>query len=187
MRETPKRGEFYRDIEGNEYEILARARHTETYEELVVYIASDGAGKALACPLTDFMKRVDRSKHPNTKAEYCFEKVEDIKDADNGISEPVVLDKGSLDTGYAPKAHEDNSESDDEISPELLRFLEADGPEAKLDVLEKIRTKLTDETIDAIAVSLDTEIRQGDVMDRYSELREYLLMTVRFEGSRLRS
>ena len=183
MRETPKRGELYRDIDGVEYEILARARHTETYEELVVYIPAGGEGKALACPLTDFMKKVDHNKHPEVKAKYRFEKVEGEKTE----TEITAMPSGT-DTAYQQRSvSQDASQEDSEISPELLRFLDADGPEEKLDVLEKIRTRLTNETIDAIAVSLDTEIRQGDIADRYAELREYLLMTVRFEGSRLRN
>ncbi len=183
MRETPKRGELYRDIDGVEYEILARARHTETYEELVVYIPAGGEGKALACPLTDFMKKVDHNKHPEVKAKYRFEKVEIEKNETEIASVPSETDT----VGQQENVSQNISQDDSEISPELLRFLDADGPEEKLDVLEKIRTRLTNETIDAIAVSLDTEIRQGDIADRYAELREYLLMTVRFEGSRLRN
>ncbi len=186
MRETPKRGELYRDIDGVEYEILARARHTETYEELVVYIPAGGEGKALACPLTDFMKKVDHNKHPEVKAKYRFEKIE------SGSTEPETASIAPVSDTVGQKdslsnVSSNNSQEDGEISSELLRFLDADGPEEKLDVLEKIRTRLTNETIDAIAVSLDTEIRQGDIADRYAELREYLLMTVRFEGSRLRN
>ena len=183
MRETPKRGELYRDIDGVEYEILARARHTETYEELVVYIPAGGEGKALACPLTDFMKKVDHNKHPEVKAKYRFEKVENGKTETESTSVPSGTDT----VGQQETVSQNITQEDSEISPELLRFLDADGPEEKLDVLEKIRTRLTNETIDAIAVSLDTEIRQGDIADRYAELREYLLMTVRFEGSRLRN
>ncbi len=184
MRQTPKRGEFYRDMDGIEYEILARARHTETYEELVVYIAADGAGKALACPLTDFMKKVDRSKYPNSKAEYCFEKVE--ADAEPGQQEETGKTE-PLSQSQSVPAENNETQTDDGFSPDLMRFLDADGPEEKLDILEKIRTRLTNEMIDAIAISLDTEIREGEVQDRYTELREYLLMTIRFEGSRLRS
>ena len=186
MRETPKRGELYRDIDGVEYEILARARHTETYEELVVYIPAGGEGKALACPLTDFMKKVDHNKHPEVKAKYRFEKVESGMAETEITSAPSGIDSAGQQEPVSHVSSNDPQE-DSEISPELLRFLDADGPEEKLDVLEKIRTRLTNETIDAIAVSLDTEIRQGDIADRYAELREYLLMTVRFEGSRLRN
>ncbi|MCR4891882.1 MAG: DUF1653 domain-containing protein [Lachnospiraceae bacterium] len=73
-----------------------------------------------------------------------------------------------------------------EISPALLEFLDADTCEEKLDVLYHIRNQLTDELIDAIAVSMDTEIREGDIWGRYEELRSHLLTTIKYEGSRLR-
>lgn len=36
---TPQAGEKYRHFKGNEYEIIAIGKHTETHEDMVVYKA----------------------------------------------------------------------------------------------------------------------------------------------------
>ena len=53
-------GERYRHFKGNEYEIVAVGRHSETEEELVVYRALYGSGDVWIRPLAMFTDTVER-------------------------------------------------------------------------------------------------------------------------------
>ena len=81
----------------------------------------------------------------------------------------------------------DKKKEDDSISPGLMAFLDAETHEEKLDVLYRIRSSLDDDTVNAIALSLDTEIRDGSIAERYEEIRNYILTMMKYEGARLRN
>lgn len=58
--EQPIIGGKYRHFKGNEYEVIAIARHSETLEPLVVYRALYGEGDIWVRPLTMFGDTVTR-------------------------------------------------------------------------------------------------------------------------------
>ena len=72
------------------------------------------------------------------------------------------------------------------LAPELLAFLDADSYERKLEILSMLHPRITDEMIDTMAVSLDTEVKDGDIEQRYNEIKNCLLTMERFECNRLR-
>lgn len=51
-------GGRYRHYKGNEYTLLALARHSETLEPLVIYQAAYGTHQVWARPLAMFLERV---------------------------------------------------------------------------------------------------------------------------------
>ena len=53
-------GGKYRHFKGNEYEVIALSRHSDTLEELVVYRALYGEGAVWVRPLQDFLGTVTR-------------------------------------------------------------------------------------------------------------------------------
>ena len=57
---TVKSGERYRHFKGNEYEVVAVGKHSETEEELVVYRALYGMGDVWIRPLKMFTDTVVR-------------------------------------------------------------------------------------------------------------------------------
>ncbi len=168
MREIPKEGQIYRHFKGTYYRIICIARDSETLEEAVVYENRDEPSKKFVRPLAEFMSRTDKDKYPDAPQEYRFEEAED--------------DKGSM----KESADEPSVAKEDDVPAVLLEFLDAEGNEEKLDALERGRGKLNDDIISAMAASLDTEIREGDIDGRYAELKEHLITLIKYEGVRLR-
>ena len=66
-RNLPIIGRIYRHYKGDYYIVRAIARHSETGEQMVLYQALYGDGELWARPLTLFMDKVDRAKHPDVK------------------------------------------------------------------------------------------------------------------------
>ena len=73
-----------------------------------------------------------------------------------------------------------------QLDPRLLRFLDANRMEEKMEILDSMQGDVTDEMIDIMAISLDTEIVSGEASERIAALRETIQMRLRFESSRLR-
>lgn len=68
----------------------------------------------------------------------------------------------------------------------LVEFLDADTYEKKLQILSALHPRITDSMIDTMAVSLDTEVKEGDIETRYNEIKNCLMTMERFECNRLR-
>ena len=162
MRELPAAGMIYRHFKGSYYRIICIARDSENLAEMVVYENRDDSEKKFVRPLSEFMSEVDTEKYPGCRQKYRFEE----ESAESAVSQ---ADEGGG------------------VSEDLMAFLDAEGNEAKLDVLQRIRLRLNDDIINAIALSLDTEVREGSTEERYEEIKEYLLTTIKYEGARLRT
>ncbi len=67
------------------------------------------------------------------------------------------------------------------VNENLMRFLDAETFNEKLDILRSIRLTVDNETIDAIAMAIDTQIPDGDVNDRYDKLLEHMRMKKMYE------
>ncbi|MCR5527544.1 MAG: DUF1653 domain-containing protein [Lachnospiraceae bacterium] len=159
MRDIPSKGERYRNSKGEELEILAVARHTESYEELVVYCPVNDPSKAFACPLPVFMKQTEA----DDEQQCSLEKIAD-----------------------APAEELKDSDDLSQVPPMLLEFLDAETYEEKLAVFDRMKNSVTDDIIDSIAVSLDTEVEKAPIEERYRQIREILLMQEKYETTRLR-
>ena len=68
----------------------------------------------------------------------------------------------------------------------LMSFLDADTYEEKLEILNNMHSRITNSMIDTMAVSLEVEVKDGDIEQRYSELMSCLLKLEHFECNRLR-
>lgn len=176
MRNNPQPQEVYKHFKGNLYQIRCLAEHSETGETLVIYQAMYGDFGIYARPLSMFMEEVDRSKYPDAVQKYRFElrKGSDTGDVNDSSD---VSDAGQPQTDDTEELH---------IDPLLLQFLDADSYERKLDILDKLHNRIDDKMINTMAVAIDLEVKDGDLEDRYMELRNCLLTFKRYECNRLR-
>lgn len=84
--------------------------------------------------------------------------------------------------GYQTQSEEETVSLD----PFLLQFLDADTYREKLNLLAALHGRITDDMINTMAVSLDLEVNDGDIEDRYEALKTCLLTMEKYECNRLR-
>ena len=68
----------------------------------------------------------------------------------------------------------------------MLEFLDADSYEEKLNILAGLHHRITDHMLTTMAISCDIEVGEGDIEERYSQLRNCLLTLQKYECKRLR-
>ena len=87
-----------------------------------------------------------------------------------------------------PKKPEELEEPEEQlnIDPLVLEFLDADSYGQRLSILDSLHNRITDDMINMMAVSADLEIKEGEVEDRYMELRNCLRTFEKYECNRLR-
>lgn len=177
MTNIPRPQQIYRHFKGNLYQIISLAEHTETGEELVIYQAMYGDFRIYARPLSMFMEKVDRAKYPDAAQKYRFEQVE------------MAGEKQSLTAESSPSSAEPEQEEKEEmpdIDPVVLQFLDAGTYGEKLTILASLHHRITDDMINTMAMAIDIEVKEGDIEERYEELRKCLLLYDKFECTRLR-
>lgn len=198
MKNIPVPQQIYRHFKGNLYQIVSLAEHTETGEQLVIYQALYGDFKVYARPVSMFLEKVDRVKYPDASQEYRFELVErpgnpepaeTLNDDRPRQKEEALNDDRPKQKEEAYKNDNDNDNDGDEglnIDPLVLQFLDAGSYEERLDILAALHHRITDEMINTMAMAVDVEVKEGDIEERYTELRKCLLLYDKFECTRLR-
>lgn len=194
MRTNPKPQEMYRHFKGDLYQIRCLAKHSETGEMLVVYQAMYGTFEIYARPLSMFMEEVDRVKYPSAVQRYRFELLETMEDDEDTVARPDSLVKEKPEKSEKaeepekPKKPEELEEPEEQlnIDPLVLEFLDADSYGQRLSILDSLHNRITDDMINMMAVSADLEIKEGEVEDRYMELRNCLRTFEKYECNRLR-
>ena len=212
----PKVHEIYKHFKGNLYQITAIAEHTETGEILVIYQAMYGEFKTYARPLSMFISRVDREKYPEVTQEFRFElqgpeaerqraalgvpsgaaadrKVAFVQEkAAADLKETFVQEKAAADRKAASArekekaADQGTAEGEFQLDPGVLEFLDADSYEEKLNILAGLHHRITDHMLTTMAISCDIAVGEGDIEERYSQLRNCLLTLQKYECKRLR-
>ena len=194
MRPNPKPQEIYRHFKGNVYQIITIARHSETKMKMVVYQQLYAPYEVYVRPLDMFMSKIDTKKYPNEKQIFRFERLairgeDQIEETRESSAETLnrILNRGKKETELTVNLQKaDGQEEAFELDPGLVEFLDADSYEKKLQILSSLHNRITDAMIDTMAVSLDTEVKEGDIETRYAEIRNCLITMERFECNRLR-
>ena len=188
-KNMPAAGELYRHFKGNLYQVIGVAKHSETLEQMVVYQALYGDYGLYTRPLELFLGPVDKVKYPEASQTYRFEKCVPGTDGEKSVSVTQTvgkfLDAEAVSAELKKETAKESSE--DAVRPEILRFLDAEGAEAKLKVLRELRMDLDESLMTTIELSLDLLPDDKESMERrYDFVERTLEQRIRFEGSRLR-
>ena len=193
MRHTPKAYERYRHFKGNCYQVLAIAKSSEDESEQVVYQALYPPFTIYVRPLSGFMSEVDSVKYPSAGQRYRFELIEE---SSGGRAIEESFDSGAIEESSDGGAIEESSDSvsigenrlqeavkpdgsadaDGMIDEDVLAFLDADTYEQKMNIFSALHSKVTQEMLNTIAVSLDIEVDSGDLEERYRQIQSFTQM-----------
>lgn len=77
-------------------------------------------------------------------------------------------------------------EGEASLDPMLLKFLDADTYEEKLDIFVGLHNRITHDMLNTMAVSLDLDLAEGDLEERYLTLKNCILTLEKYECNRLR-
>lgn len=216
MERTPRPNEIYQHFKGNLYRVVTLAKHADTGQMLVIYQALYGNFEVFARPLADFTGKVDRAKYPDAAAEYRFTLLPQIVGQDSEAERPEMRqepdtaqpqssgaenpeagnrrrpepDSTPMQEQTAPTKGTDMQPQDEQeepaLDPMLLAFLDADTYEEKLAIFTDMSGRVTDDMLTTMAVSMDIDLKEGELMDRYEELKNCIIMREKYECNRLR-
>ena len=179
MSRIPKPYEIYKHFKGNLYQILNIAEHSETGEKLVIYQALYGEYKVYARPVTSFMEILDKTRYPEAGQEYRFElQMSEHMQETNAVPETNAVEP--------TESVECDAVEEMNIDPMVLKFLDADTYEEKLQILIGLQSRISDDMITTMAVACDIEVPDGSLEERFQGLKNCLLTLDRFECNRLR-
>ncbi|MCR4764404.1 MAG: DUF1653 domain-containing protein [Lachnospiraceae bacterium] len=202
MRELPKPQELYRHFKGGLYQVLTLARDAGTDRKQVIYQALYGDYQVWSRPLDEFLSEVDREKYPDAREKYRFTK-ETVPKATGGTEdtdrslfrmpvepplsrvEPEVRRSIPAVTGVMARTIEEEA-AELHMDPLVVAFLDADNASDRIQILEELRGRVTNDMIDIMAMAAGVEVDEGEPWDRFGELRDCLRTIEKFETTRLR-
>ncbi len=199
-RTVPQPGQIYRHFKGNIYQIVTVAEHTESGEAMVVYQALYGTFKVYVRPLTMFLSEVDREKYPDVVQKYRFEQQWMTEEA-AGQDEHAQQSSCSAEVQQVvrttqakhiiqaqpdtEKHMEENAIAQPRLDDGVWEFLDAGSYEERLRIFTGMQHRLTDDMINIMAASMDTEVPEAELGERITSLKSFLLTQVKFECSRI--
>lgn len=195
MRQTMELipGQIYRHFKGKLYQIIGVAEHTETGENLVIYQALYGAFGIYARPYEMFVSKVDRTKYSVEEypQQYRFERVipgqltEIWKGSSDCVSAEYMQSTDAQSGIPASCNGEQTVRKKLQTGQEfLMAFLETDSYREKLDILRGIGDDCTENIVNSMALSLDMGLKGSTVEECMEEIRQCLMLHLKYEGRR---
>lgn len=212
MTFIPRPQEIYKHFKGNLYQVLTIAVHSETEEQLVIYQALYGDYKVYARELSMFTSLVDKEKYPEVSQRFRFElqgpdsarqseeyeqslklQTEGKPIVSQALTEAVAWEKKAVEMnvpvqadafaeGNPPVTKDDNPG----IDPLVWEFLDADTYHKRLQILNALHHRITDDMITTMSIACDMEVPDGDLEKRYEALKACMETREHYECSRLR-
>lgn len=198
MDRIPKPNEIYQHFKGNLYRVVTLATHSETGEDMVVYQALYGDFQVFVRPLAMFVSEVDHEKYPQVQAKYRFTLIPQImgqppevpqvgnKTPQAGTPDIPEKDHNTGQEEFETAAPAEDGEEELNLDPMLIEFLDAETYEDKLNILVGMHSRITDDMLNTMAVSLDLELEEGDLEERYMTLKSCIVTLEKYECNRLR-
>lgn len=115
-----------------------------------------------------------------------MEITEEEKEADTSSITNVTDEEESICRQEDAANGDTKNQEELNIDPLVLDFLDAGTYRERLNILSALHHRITNEMITTMAIATDLEVGDGDVEERYEELRTCLLTYERYEGRRLR-
>ena len=184
---NPKNNEIYRHFKGNLYKIITLAIHSETEEQMVVYQGLYGDFPIYCRPLSMFLSEVDHEKYPQVTQKFRFERVDSLVNGDAIVNVPVKECESIQEvTGEASEKAEPEEQEEEiaEVDPLIIEFLEASTVLQKKNILTALHHRITDEIINTLAVAMDVVVEEGELENRYRQLKACLETIERYEIER---
>ena len=151
-----------------------------------------------------FMSDIDRFRYPLIRAKYRFTLVSEPEEETNGeetkeeetLSDSVMISEQKEETEPS-KIEVTEEQSDDDsavykdngelvIDPYVERVLDEKEFSKKIEFFEMLRGKCSEDMLTTIAISLDIQLQEGSIEDKYSQILRTLKMHEKYETSRLR-
>ncbi len=196
MRDNPKPFEIFKHFKGKQYQILALAKDAGDGRSLVVYQALYGDYIIYVRDLSEFMSPVDKVKYPEASQEYRFERQSGmaVTEEEQDKRDPAQKTENDTVQSAANMPVQDADRTVDKVSgepsgnfldSEVEEFLDAESVYEKLNILAGLRHRITDDMLDIMAAASDIELNKGNTQERYTELKNCLLMTEKYERKRI--
>lgn len=179
MSQIPKSHEIYRHFKGNLYQVLEIAEHSETGEQLVIYQALYGGFKIYARPVESFLEKLDRAKYPEATQTFRFELQGEKEEAAAAVEKMAETEKRET-------AKTETETQEYQLDAQIVEFLDADTYEERLNILVGLRHRITDDMITTMAIACDVEVPEGNLEERYLNLKNCLLTRDKYERERPR-
>lgn len=183
---TPKNNEIYKHFKGNLYKVITMAVHSETEEQMVVYQGLYGDFPVYCRPLSMFLSEVDHDKYPEVTQKLRFERVDSLVSAEAIVNTPAEETPVSKEpkTEEIDRTEPSVQEDVSEVDPLILEFLEAETVLQKKNILTALHHRITDDMINTLAVVMDVVIEEGELENRYRQLKTCLETIERYEIER---
>lgn len=182
----PRPGEIYRHFKNKLYQIITVATHSETGEKMVVYQALYGDFKSYVRPLSMFCSEVDKVKYPKAIQKYRFELINrEIFCEDQQIN--TVKDSDNTDLNFEMYHREEqNNDLASFINSDMLKFLDAETYNEKLEIFMEMKKNIDERTLSDISISLDFVLNDGTLEEQIESIRNCLETYTKFECKRFR-
>ena len=194
MRDNPKPYEIYTHFKGEKYQVITLAEQEETGEIQVVYQALYGEHKMYVRSLSSFLEETDQEKYPDADQKYRFLREGEKPVADQTYGGPKSVEKdgmhrsGTVEDRQSMEvvSEEEANPEDFVIDPLVIEFLDSDSSEERLNILAALHHRITDDMINTMAIAVDVEVNDGELENRYRELKNCIVTKERYECNRLR-
>lgn len=177
MQEELKAGIRFYNQNGQYYKILSVAFMAGSREKVYLCQELFGTYDYAVWPEEDLRVCVSASYNALGQSDV---QVQPHEDSDRQISHnPLVLDKmQDVDDSYFYQP--------DNLQKLMLDFLDTPSCKVKLDLLERMKKGMTLPMLESLALSMDFDLGDGDMDEKYYALTRYLKTRMRYENPRLR-